>query len=101
VYDVMRLSLRALPVTSGYFGYERAWSRVFTTAVTYGAVAIDNLDIQPDTAMHRTQRTSINLTWNPIPQADIVLEFLAGTRVNKNGERGASSQIQAGWTFKF
>jgi uncharacterized coiled-coil protein SlyX len=101
VYDAIRVRLRGLPVSSGYFGYERAWSRVFTTAVTYGVVVVNNLDIQPDDALHRTQRTSINLMWNPIPMADIVLEFLAGTRVNKNGERGVSSQIQAGWTFKF
>ena len=34
-------------------------------------------------------------------QADIVLEFLAGTRVNKDGQRAASSQVQAGWLFRF
>ena len=101
VYDPVQESLRALPVSSGYVGYERAWLHVFTTAVTYGIVTVNNLDIQPDDALHRTQRTTINLTWNPIPAADIVLEFLAGTRVNKNGERGSSSQIQAGWTLKF
>jgi outer membrane DcaP-like protein len=101
VYDSAQVSLRALSIRSGYFGYERVWSPVFTTAVTYGLVIVNNLDIQLDDALHRTQRTSINLTWNPIPQADVVLEFLAGTRINKNGERGFSSQIQAGWTFKF
>jgi hypothetical protein len=31
----------------------------------------------------------------------VVLEFLTGTRVNKDGERGASSQLQAGWSFRF
>jgi hypothetical protein len=30
-----------------------------------------------------------------------VLEFLAGRRVNKDGQEGVSSQIQAGWTFRF
>jgi hypothetical protein len=32
---------------------------------------------------------------------DIIVEFLAGTRVNKNGERASASQIQSGWTLKF
>jgi hypothetical protein len=77
------------------------WSRVFTTTVTYGVVNVSNLDIQPGDAFRRTQRTSINLTWNPVPFADIVLEFLAGTRVNKNGESASASQFQAGWTLKF
>jgi hypothetical protein len=69
--------------------------------VTYGVVNVSNLDVQPGDAFHRTHRTSINLTWNPIPLADIVLEFLAGTRVNKNGERASASQFQAGWTLKY
>jgi hypothetical protein len=101
VYDTQQLTLRPLPVTSGYFGYERSWSPVFTTAVTYGVVVVNNLEVQPTDALHRTQRTSVNLTWNPIPVADIVIEFLAGTRVNKNGDHGGSGQIQAGWTIKF
>ena len=101
VYDPVQVSLRALPVSSGYLGYERAWSRVFTTAVTYGVVNVSNLDTQPGEAFHRTQRTSINLTWNPVPFVDIVVEFLAGTRVNKNGQRASASQIQSGWTLKF
>ena len=89
------------PRRKRYFGYEHAWSRVFTTAVTYGVVNVSNLDIQLDDAFHRTQRTSINLMWNPVPFVDIVVEYLAGTRVNKNGQRASSSQIQSGWTLKF
>jgi hypothetical protein len=30
-----------------------------------------------------------------------VIEFLTGRRVNKDGAQGTSSQIQAGWTFRF
>ena len=60
VYDPVQVRLRALPVASGYVGYEHAWSRVFTTAVTYGMVNISNLDIQPEDAFHQTQRGSIN-----------------------------------------
>jgi hypothetical protein len=32
-------------------------------------------------------------------QVDIVLEFLTG--VVKDGQRGASSETQAGWSFRF
>ena len=101
MFDPVQVSLRALPVSSGYFGYEYAWSPAFTTAVTYGVVNVSNLDTQPEDAFRRTQRTSINLMWNPVPFADVVLEYLAGTRLNKNGERASSSQFQAGWTLKF
>jgi hypothetical protein len=101
VFDPTSNTLRALPVWSAYFGYERMWRPTFTSALTYGVVGVTNLDIQPGDALKRTQRTTINLTWTPVPQADFVLEFLAGTRVNKDGQHGESSQIQAGWTFRF
>ena len=101
VYDATTNQLRALFVSSGYVGYERQWRPTFTSAITYGIVTVDNLDVQPDDALHRTQRSSINLTWTPIQQLDLVLEFLGGRRVNKDGKRGTSSQIQAGWTFRF
>ena len=62
---------------------------------------VNNLDAQPSDALHETQRASLNLTWTPISRLDVVLEFLTGRRVNKDDKRGASSQIQAGWTFRF
>lgn len=88
-------------MSSGYIGYERLLRPTFTSAVTYGIVNVDNLDIQPDNALNRTQRASINLTWTPIPQLDLVIEFLGGTRVNKDGKRGSSTQLQTGMTFRF
>ena len=101
VYDSSAGTLRALPVSSGYVGYERRWQPTFVSAFTYGIVNVANLDIQPDDALKRTQRTSINVTWSPVPQADIALEFLFGTRVNKDNEQGSSSQIQLGWIYRF
>jgi hypothetical protein len=101
VYDAAMETLRALPVTSGYFGYERVWRPRFTSAFTYGIVAVDNLDVQPGNALRRTHRATLNLTWTFVPQADLVLELLGGTRVNKDGRRGTSAQIQAGWTYRF
>ena len=101
VFDSSTGSLRALAVSSAYFGYERKWRPTFVSAFTYGIVNVSNLDIQPSDALRRTQRTSVNVTWSPVPQADIAVEFLFGTRVNKNGQQGSSSQIQTGWIYRF
>jgi hypothetical protein len=49
------------------------------SAITYGIVNVANLDIQPADALRRTQRGTLNLTWTPVPQADIVIEFLTGS----------------------
>jgi len=101
VYDPATNALRALPVSSAYIGYEHPWRPSFTSSVTYGVVTVHNLLIQPGGALHRTQRATVNVTWNPITRADVVLEFLTGERVNKDGQRGLSSQIQAGWKVRF
>jgi hypothetical protein len=101
VYDSASNTLRALSVSSAYVGYERQWRPRLTTAVTYGVVNVGNLDIQPDNSLHRTERATINITWTPISNADLVLEFLSGTRENKDRKRGTSTQLQAGWLFRF
>jgi outer membrane DcaP-like protein len=101
VYDPATGQLRALPVSSGYVGYERRWRPTFVSAFTYGIVNVANLDIQPGDALKRTQRATYNVTWSPVPQADIALEFLIGSRVNKDGQHGTSGQIQAGWIYRF
>lgn len=101
VYDASTNELRALPVASAYFGYERQWRPTLFSAFTYGVVNVSNLDIQPDDALRRTQRASASVTWNPIARAELVFEFLTGRRVNKDGRRGTSSQLQAGWKFRF
>jgi hypothetical protein len=88
-------------VSSAYFGYERKWRPTIVSAFTYGIVNVSNLDIQPQNALQRTQRTTFNVTWSPVPQADIAAEFLFGTRVNKDGQSGASSQLQLGWIYRF
>ncbi len=48
VFDPSTGSLRALAVSSAYFGYERKWRPTFVSAFTYGIVNVSNLDIQPE-----------------------------------------------------
>jgi pimeloyl-CoA synthetase len=64
-------------------------------------VTVYNLAVQPGGALHRTRRATANVTWNPITRADVVLEFLTGERLNQDGQRGVSNQIQAGWKVRF
>jgi hypothetical protein len=61
---------------------------------------VDNLDIQPGTALHYTLRYSINLSWSPIPRLDLVGEFLSGQHCSKDGKRGAASRWQLGTRFR-
>jgi hypothetical protein len=88
-------------VFSSYIGYEHLWSPKITSTFTYGLVTVDNLNAQPGDSLRRTDRASVNVMWVPISQLELVLEFLSGRRVNKDGAAADSSQIQAGWTYRF
>jgi hypothetical protein len=100
-YDAATNTIDALPVFAWYLGYERRWSSDLRSTLTYGTVIVDNIDPQPGDAFHMTNRGSLNLTWSPIPRLDLVGEFLFGNRIDKDGQRGSSSQLQLGTNFRF
>jgi len=100
-YDPTTATLTALPAFSSYVGYEHLWNPKITSTFTYGLVKVDALTAQPGDSLRRTDRGSVNVMWVPISQLELVLEFLAGRRVNKDGTSATSSQIQAGWTYRF
>jgi len=101
VYDSATNTIQALPVFAWYLGYETMWTSSLRSTFTYGTVLVDNLAVQPGEALKMTNRGSLNLTWSPIPRLDLVAEFLFGNRINKDGARGASSQLQLGTNFRF
>jgi hypothetical protein len=100
-YDPATGSIDALSDFAWYLGYERRWNTELRSTFTYGTVIVDNIDAQPGDAFHLTNRWSMNVTWSPIPRLDLVGEFLFGNRTNKDGQRGGSSQLQLGTSFRF
>jgi hypothetical protein len=100
-YDPGTNTIDALPVFAWYLGYERRWDAKLRSTFTYGSVLVNNIAAQPGSAFHMTNRWSLNLTWSPIPRVDLVSEFLFGNRINKDGQKGGSSQLQLGTNFRF
>jgi hypothetical protein len=101
VYDPVAQEMRVLPAYSGYIGYEHWWTERVRSAVSFGIVAVDNLEIQSEDALHLTRRYSANVIWSPIPRLDLVAEFLWGVRINRDERRGRANQTQIGGTFRF
>jgi len=100
-YDPATNTIDALPVFAWYFGYERRWKPEWRSTFTYGTVLVNNIEAQPGSSLRMTNRGSFNLTWSPITRIDIVGEFLFGNRIDKDGQKGGSSQLQLGTNFRF
>jgi len=100
-YDPETNTIDALPVFAWYLGYERRWDAKLRSTFTYGSVLVTNIAAQPGNAFHMTNRWSLNLTWSPIPRVDLVSEYLFGNRINKDGQKGTSNQLQLGTNFRF
>jgi DcaP outer membrane protein len=101
VFDPGTNELLPLVVFSGLIGYEHWWSERVRSSFSFAGVGVDNRAVQPDTALHRTRQSTVNLMWSPIPRLDLVSEFLWGRRQNKNGEHSFAFQTQIGSTFRF
>jgi hypothetical protein len=100
--------LHPLPAVGWYFDYEHQWKEWETTRVMklrssfiWSFVTVDNLDFQLDDAYHQTNRYSVNLVFSPIERIDVGIEYIYGTRENKNGARGSSDQFQIVGIFRF
>jgi hypothetical protein len=81
--------------------FQHWWREGLRSTWTYGYVRVNNLEIQTPDSLHETRRWTANLAWSPILRIDLVFEYLAGIRKNKDGESGFSDQIQIGGTFRF
>jgi hypothetical protein len=108
VFDLATGNLEAIPATGWYLDYEHQWKEWESTrvmklrsSVIWSFVTVNNLDFQKDDAYRTTNRLSVNLVFSPIERIDAGIEYVYGTRDNKNGERGSSDQIQIVGIFRF
>ena len=101
VFDPDANELLPLVVFSALVGYEHWWSERLRSSLSYAGVGVENRDVQPASALHRTRQGTVNFMWSPIPRLDLVTEFLWGRRTNKDGEHSFAAQTQIGSTFRF
>lgn len=101
-------SLHTLPAIGWYLDYEHQWKNWEKTRVMklrssfiWSFVRVDNRSFQLDTAYHETNRYSANLVFSPLERIDIGVEYIYGTRQNKNGHQGSSDQVQVVGIFRF
>jgi hypothetical protein len=108
VFDTNTGDLVAIQATGWYVDWEHQWKAWAATrqmklrsSLIWSFVNVHNLVFQPDGAYHKTNRISVNLVFSPIDRIDAGIEYIYGTRENKNGERGSSDQLQVVGIFRF
>ncbi|MFC6980131.1 DcaP family trimeric outer membrane transporter [Microbulbifer taiwanensis] len=101
IYDVENNELEAIETLAWLVGYQHWWSPRLYSVVSYGNVWQDNLDIQLPDAFRETQYSSANLVWTPFPQWLLGIEFLYGTREDKDGDTGTDFRTQISSRFSF
>jgi hypothetical protein len=108
VFDPSTGDLKALPATGFYVDYQHKWKhreigRKFDvrSSLIWGFVAVHNTDFQAPESYHKTNRVCGNLVLSPISRIDVGLEYIYGTRENKDGRSGNADQIQFVGIFRF
>jgi len=98
-FDSATNSLVAIPTFGWFASYEHWWTPKLYSTFVYGSLDQDNQGFQPANAFQKTQYASGNLVWMPFEQWLFGVEFLYGTREDKNGADGADFRTQ--FTSKF
>lgn len=88
--------------------YEHQWKHWQTTremklrsSFIWSVVNVVDRSFQPGNAYHRTNRYSGNVVFSPIPRMDLGVEYLHGTRENKDGHEASADQVQIVGIFRF
>jgi len=108
VFDPVTGEFEVLPAFGWYLDYEhmwKRWSRVrdmnLRSSVIWSVVNVNNSEFQADDAYHHTRRLSGNIIFSPISRIDAGLQYIYGSRENKNGEKGRAEQVQVVMLFHF
>jgi len=108
VFDTATSELKPLPAVGWYVGYEHRWKEWkaaetmnLRSTVLWSIVSVDNFDFQPSDAYRRTNRLAANVVFSPTTRADFGLEYIYGTRQNKDRQSADANQFQAVALFRF
>lgn len=100
--------LEVLPAKGFYLDYEHQWKEWARTekmklrsSFIWSFVTVDNLSFQAPDAYHQTNRYSVNVVFSPIDRIDVGVEYIYGTRENKDGQTGSSDQVQLVGIFRY
>jgi hypothetical protein len=108
VVDTTTQEIEALPAIGWYVAYEHVWKvwpamreMNLRSTLMWSYVGVENLEFQPADAYRRTERLVANGIFSPSSRVDLGLEYIYGSRTNKDGNIGRANQIQVVGLVRF
>jgi hypothetical protein len=108
VVDTASGDLKALPAFGWYVAYEHKWveweqfrGMNMRSTILWSYVGVGNFDFQPPDAYRKTNRLATNVVFSPNGRVDLGLEYIFGSRENKDGQQGHANQFQLVALFRF
>jgi hypothetical protein len=92
---------RTIPATGWFVAYEHWWCRNWISVFSYGEADTDLTDTLPDDTYESANYATANLIWLPVERMGVGIEYLYGSRTNKDGQSGTAHRIQVGFQYKF
>jgi hypothetical protein len=90
-----------IPATGWFAAYEQWWADNWISTFCYGEAECDLTDTLPDNTYDAASYATVNLIWLPVERMGTGIEYLYGTRENKDGQRGTAHRIQFGFQYRF
>ncbi|HEY2786084.1 MAG TPA: DcaP family trimeric outer membrane transporter [Fimbriiglobus sp.] len=93
--------LRTIPSEGWFLAYEHWWTNKWISNFTYSETQLDLTNTLPGNTYNRANYVTANLIWLPVERMGVGLEYLYGTRKDKDGEKGDNTRIQVGFQYRF
>lgn len=93
--------LRLISSTGWFVAYEHWWTDKLASVITYGQARMDLPELLPPDTYKAATYGSANLIWLPVERLGLGIEFLYGTRENKDGAKGENYRIQTAVQYRF
>ena len=93
---------RTIPSYGWFIAYEHWWAERWASNFTVAGGTWSQLtDTLPNSTYKDATYYSANLIWLPTDRMGVGIEYLYGSRENKDGGFGAAHRIQTGFQYKF
>lgn len=93
--------LQALDTYGGFLAYQHYWNDELRSSAMYSATGVDPTSAQAGSTLESTSYVAANLIWTAAEHFEVGVEYLYGTRENKDGDDADANRVQVSFIYSF